>query len=594
MPIQAARGYAVCGLVLLAACAPDAPPPPEGKPPVKDDNASVLAHAGVTAAEDLPIRRLRLEPGQAAAARPFWYVVSLALIDDHRLFACNYADLFWIDLQARRAVRLPKPVDGSWNPTGVAWHGPTARLAIANYNGHNVWICDASNPLEPAALLELRHPEMISPESCSFSADGDLLAVADFTGNGLLVFNARDGRCLWRREVGLGHGVAWDHARGRIWATGLNDRQIHVFDTDGARHARFGGMGWGPGEYLWPTAVDIGPTGDVVVSDPHTGRITLLDAGGRTIGGCGVNGPMPPWFNNPYAAVWINRREVLVADTCKSRIVRLDIHERRIMEIWAQEDIEQLINGQVLDEWDEMAADVAGRITPQPNGLNCEGYCRIGSAVRLPLRSADSDRRWYPCHGWLSAANGADKSLYCLVMLGHGYYLMNAAQAAGDDGEYLILGAANQTTHFLVSPSGVPMAFGLPAGAALQQNHAVYEGRCVPLADVLARRQPRLAAFEAALAAEGSSEADLLVLLADLLGQRADPADPLAAFAAVFELQEDEGFLDRLKPAAPGEARCAVVREYLADLEERPGVPFLQFYVARTMERIFARQCPPP
>lgn len=56
--------------------------------------------------------------------------------------------------------------------------------------------------------------------------------------------------------------------------------KIREFDSDFKLQGSFGGSGHGPGEFVYPGAIDIGPSGDVYVSDNMTKKLNVYSAQG--------------------------------------------------------------------------------------------------------------------------------------------------------------------------------------------------------------------------------------------------------------------------------------------------------------------------
>lgn len=94
-------------------------------------------------------------------------------------------------------------------------------------------------------------------------------------------------------------GVAVDRAGERIYVLDESTPRVLVFDTDGALLGERGRKGEGPGEYLAPTALDVGPRGAVGVMDPEAGGVHRWARGGSYVG----RDPMPIPYWGPGFAV---------------------------------------------------------------------------------------------------------------------------------------------------------------------------------------------------------------------------------------------------------------------------------------------------
>jgi hypothetical protein len=240
-----------------------------------------------------------------------------------RFLLCNYKIIQEVDLHAGTTTTLtPAEPPTVWQPTGVCACLAEGLVFVANYNGHDVL---EMRRVQDRLVLVRRYTdsEMRSPENVALSADGQLVGVADYDGDRLLVFR-RDGSLAWSCEVGQAHGVAF--GPGFVVVTSLRDRAICKLDLSGNLLCRRGTPGWGDSKYLWPTCVAV-LEGRVVVSDAHTGKISILDDGLGTLDWLGGNGPGAGLFNMPYGITGSASR-LIVCDTFKDRIVLLDEDHR--------------------------------------------------------------------------------------------------------------------------------------------------------------------------------------------------------------------------------------------------------------------------
>lgn len=70
---------------------------------------------------------------------------------------------------------------------------------------------------------------------------------------------------------------------GRIVAVNRGNREVLIFDSRGLLEARFGREGEGPGAFLDPIEVTLGPGDSISVWDWEIGRITVLDPRGTPV-----------------------------------------------------------------------------------------------------------------------------------------------------------------------------------------------------------------------------------------------------------------------------------------------------------------------
>ena len=508
-----------------------------------------------------------------SAEQSFSVPVSLTLVDPDRLYVTNYKRLFLVDLA--RCTFAPTRAIGAacWNPTGVDYNPEHRLLAIANYNCHEVLICDAENPAQPRVLIRLQHPSMISPESCAFDAQGRRVAVADYDGNGLLVFDLDSQRLLWRADVGLCHGVAFDEAHGAVWATSLRDSNVHRFTTSGEPAGRFGTAGWSAGQFLYPTSLDVDSDGRVLVSDAHTGRIIVLDAHGTQLAAVGVNGPANEWFNMPYTAAWANGDQVLVADTFKNRLLLVNPWEQIIVNAWQPPHTDDGL----LREWGQLPKS---EIAAVPAGTGYQNY-RSGGRVAVPLLSEEAT--YTPCYGSLRRYAGKKSVISCGAMFGQMYYFLNAANIAKNGRQFLLLGSPTQHEYVLVSESGLPCALSLPLGVWFREGYACHEQGDVALIEVIQSHVEALDRVEAMLQ---DSQVDRMKKLEGVLGLLIGPGRGTQAEAVgcVFHRPQDKAMIELISSGSVVRGSDAVTA-YLGGLKSEAGIPFLQFYVAQSMLR---------
>jgi DNA-binding beta-propeller fold protein YncE len=210
---------------------------------------------------------------------------------------------------------LAKPDVAAWAPVGLAYAG--GALYVANESGHDV----LQLAIEGDALrLVRRYTDalLVAPEGVAVEPDG-AVAVTDQSAGAVLLFGA-DGKVAWRQPLRAAHGLT--AANGFVYASSLATNAISKISDAGTVVEVRGSTGVASGRYLWPWG--LASTGDqVLVTDAHNGRITVLDRDlnvQRTVGG---NGAGMDALNFPLAAVpaadgyWI-------ADTFRSRVVRTD------------------------------------------------------------------------------------------------------------------------------------------------------------------------------------------------------------------------------------------------------------------------------
>jgi hypothetical protein len=86
-------------------------------------------------------------------------------------------------------------------------------------------------------------------------------------------------------------------ALGRIWILEGQALEIRVFNADGSFVRTIGREGGGPGEFTYPLQVQVGPDGNMWVTDPQNNRLSVLDTAGAYLEGHQMPGGfvIMPW-----------------------------------------------------------------------------------------------------------------------------------------------------------------------------------------------------------------------------------------------------------------------------------------------------------
>lgn len=268
---------------------------------------------------------------------------SITFYSQDEAFLVDYASIRLINIKDNSCVTIAPPEQFDvksgkyenkvWNPTGVYFNKNTNLLYIANYNGHNVLICKVNENHKLELVKEIANEQMISPENVVANSDGTKIAVADYDGNGLLLFDD-NGDLIWKREASLAHGVTLDDQY--IYVTSLEKKSVAKYDFQGNQIITKGSIGQtGRDKYMWPTSV-FAYENNIVVTDAHSGRIIILDKNLKYVSSIGGNGPSINTFNFPYSTV-VQDKYLYVTDTYNSRIVKLDM-SGDLIEQWSHKD----------------------------------------------------------------------------------------------------------------------------------------------------------------------------------------------------------------------------------------------------------------
>ncbi|MCO5171316.1 MAG: hypothetical protein M9894_33865 [Planctomycetes bacterium] len=497
--------------------------------------------------------------GEPPFAQP---VGACALPPTSSVLVCNYSDLAAVDLDTLAAFRLtPPPGVTTWNPTALAFDAVSGLVFVANYKGQDV-LALRVDLASRSTLLERRlsHPALRSPEGVAVSADGALVAVADFDGRALLLFRA-DGELLWRRETREAHGVAF--LGDRVAVTSLAFRQVLLFDLAGELVRARGELGWGRDQYLWPTSLSARGE-ELLVSDAHTGRLSVLGPDLAQRRAVGANGRAPGHFNFPYHAGWWTDDTVLVADTFRSRLALVDLTRRTIVRRIALRP-----GGRPDDLGDG-----------PPLGAGWSGY-QGPDAVRLELPAcAWLTGDWRPGYARLTRRDGVELRLVPAPGGNHAYFLQAARTATGD----VVLGSP-QCSVWWVLRGGVAFPVELDQDHWLEGDALVGRER-VRLDALVARvteREARLAAAD--LAGWAPALASAL-----LLGVR-DPDRPSDDLAACFTSDPGQRLWQDLTAAAPltAAALADALERYRGAARGAEALPLWEVSAVGALARLSAR-----
>ncbi len=266
-------------------------------------------------------------------------LASGAAVDRRYLALVDYANLYCLDTETAsiRLVSRPHGLTGQWVPTGVTFDQKTRRLYVANYTGNNILegSLDCAKG-EFSVTSVISSPESISPENVALSADGKILASANFDGGTVTAFERRaDGwRQIWANKVSFAHAVAIIGTS--VYATSLDTKAIYRYEAcTGKLLAQVGSMGVDPlkAQHMWPTGL-ANFDGTLVLTDAQTGYVCSINRQTLQSETCfGGNGLGPTKFIMPYGVVQ-RGKNLLVMSTFSSRVAEADVNfSRRTMKI---------------------------------------------------------------------------------------------------------------------------------------------------------------------------------------------------------------------------------------------------------------------
>ncbi|MGO4572726.1 hypothetical protein [Microvirga sp. 2TAF3] len=250
--------------------------------------------------------------------------VSMTRIGPDEFLVVNYRDVYLFNISRREAtlIQLDMPVP-VWSPTAVHYSAFYDRVFIANYTGKDVLIAEILRDAGKVTLKlteRLTHDEGIEgPEGIQVSRGGRFMAVADYDGGALSVFERINDAWVyrWKKPVESSHGVAiiGDH----VYGSGKTIAKFHI-DT-GEEVARVSKIGEQPILFASCISEDM-KTGELIGSDTMAGRVFTLTKDLELKESFGVNGPTHVNLSMPYCA-YRDGDDIYVLSTYQDRIIKI-------------------------------------------------------------------------------------------------------------------------------------------------------------------------------------------------------------------------------------------------------------------------------
>ncbi len=151
-----------------------------------------------------------------------------------------------------------------------------------------------------------------------FSVSGRLLRIFNVRKPYSMFFGLSRGSA--RGQVHNPFGIA--RRGGTTYVADLNNGRVNIYGPTGAGIGQIGRFGAGPGQFIAPYGVAVGPDGSVYVSDRETNRIQRFTAGGRLLQVFGSTGSGPGQFLSPWGLAVDRRGTLFVADLKNNRVQR--------------------------------------------------------------------------------------------------------------------------------------------------------------------------------------------------------------------------------------------------------------------------------
>ena len=126
---------------------------------------------------------------------------------------------------------------------------------------------------------------------------------------------------------------------------------------DDVKIVEAGGQGTGKGEMMWPSGIDMGPNGNVYITDEYMNHVNIFADGGDFLGSWGASGPGAGQLGGPTGIRFDADGNVYVAESKNNRIQKF------------------AADGEYLGGWGE-AGDGAGQFS-MPYGLHIDRHGNV-------------------------------------------------------------------------------------------------------------------------------------------------------------------------------------------------------------------------
>jgi DNA-binding beta-propeller fold protein YncE len=110
---------------------------------------------------------------------------------------------------------------------------------------------------------------------------------------------------------------------GVTYVADFNNSRVNIYGPTGASRGSIGRFGTGPGQFLAPYGVAVGPDGSIYVSDRELNKVERFSPGRRLLQTIGGTGSGPGQFLAPSGLAVDRRGNLYVADLSNYRVQRL-------------------------------------------------------------------------------------------------------------------------------------------------------------------------------------------------------------------------------------------------------------------------------
>ena len=209
-------------------------------------------------------------------------------------------------------------------PMGLAVSDDGQRLYVSDYAQLEVFVFDFGRK----AFITIGEEEKLA-RPFGIALDGqEQLYVVEQEKKGVSVFDLQGKRLRFITHPSLERpaGIAIDRNRGRIYLadtghTKSEEHAIKIFNMNGDLVGKIGkGMGEEPGQFLFPTYLNLDAEGNLYVTDTLNSRVQMFDADGKYVKSFGQRGNAWGMFDKPKGVALDTFGNVYVADSGWSNV----------------------------------------------------------------------------------------------------------------------------------------------------------------------------------------------------------------------------------------------------------------------------------
>lgn len=192
-----------------------------------------------------------------------------------------------------------EPVGVLLSPIGVCTDG-AQRLFIADRAAGAVQVYDLDSRRYESWRPELDAYQRFEPVGVAYDPAGRLF-VADPDAGAVYVFDAEGAYlgALADGQVARPVGLAFNADQQLLYITDTGEHRVVALTMQDTVQTVFGSRGIAPGQFNFPTFIDIGPDARVFVADSLNCRVQVFEPDGSFVRSIGSRGDLPGYFSQP-------------------------------------------------------------------------------------------------------------------------------------------------------------------------------------------------------------------------------------------------------------------------------------------------------